>query len=144
MNITIIFLKIITCLGLHAKSGSLGAFSLTTAGVLPTLTISGGTNQPWGVKIVILYLKLISSYKICKKKLLLGGHVPPCLPIESMAELKSQKISKTDNLLYKTKICENLLSKKISFQLKALIKTLHLPVEFFLKIIAQNSMKIKY
>ena len=51
-------------------------------GVLPTFTISGGTNQLWAVKSVILYIKFISSYKICKKKIRSGGHVPH---LESMA-----------------------------------------------------------
>ena len=51
-------------------------------GVLPTFTISGGTNQLWAVKSVILYIKFISSYKICKKKIRCGGHVPH---LESMA-----------------------------------------------------------
>ena len=46
-------------------------------GVLPTFTISGGTNQLWAVKSVILYIKFISSYKICKKKkFALGGMSP--------------------------------------------------------------------
>ena len=46
-------------------------------GVLSTFTILGGTNQSCGVKSIILYIKFISSYKISKKKLLWGGHVPP-------------------------------------------------------------------
>ena len=46
-------------------------------GVLPTFTISGGQINLGGVKSVILYIKFISSYKICKKKFALGGgHVP--------------------------------------------------------------------
>ena len=56
-------------------------------GVLPTFTISGGTNQPWGVKSVILYI--YNSYphiKFAKKKFALGGTFPPLTPLESMTE----------------------------------------------------------
>ena len=52
-----------------------------TQGVLPTFTIWRGTNQPWGVKSVIFYIKFISSYKICKKIICSGGTCPDMSPL---------------------------------------------------------------
>ena len=50
---------------------------------MPNFDNFRGANPSWGIKSVILYIEFISSYKIYKKGIALGGHVlTPCTPRE--------------------------------------------------------------
>ena len=107
------------CLILNFNGTFQGGSKVACLGVLPTFTISGGTNLSWGVKSVILYLKFISSYKIYIENFALGEDISPlsraCLGISLTVK----------KMFFSDFSCINILIF-INF-----VKILNLPINFF-------------